>query len=507
MQAATALQLGELSRQMAEQAQTFAERVGAIEVATRAAPPASATLGDTDTRASTATISTPGGRSMAREPVRVPPPLVPLGTAAPNTALPERCRVTPQLLAASAMAQPAPSNAGPLWLQTISHRPDALQLHQLKYALGMRDFCDGERVWELPEIDEECVQAEIAYLHDTRSTQRWFPSLPIALCQHAFLSCTLTIADSKLVPGQHGLFLPHGATLPALHLFYSGKVRDLPSRQAEAAWDLHIQDGLREFIVDGRVPAIGPDGTMLTNYLAESNKFIHDSRRNVHRFAEFGVVVVDMTHNTTNGPLELCTQYDGSDQAEEQHLTMRYNWDKELTRYIHRLAVILFRATFKVDSTHPSLAQGWSPNYAELLDTVERLLTSGAADLSQYRRILEQEEDATDPVQAEIVILLQVFEGHYHVRTYYSLLADRAQDVGQGETPPVSPLAMAGPTGSMIPHILLELPLVQKHVQFRVADHPRRSQHRTDRSLHRALVRGTSRVARRGVGTGHSRTR
>ncbi|KAJ1434452.1 hypothetical protein B484DRAFT_429172 [Ochromonadaceae sp. CCMP2298] len=211
---------------------------------------------------------------------------------------------------------------------------------------------------------------------------------------------------------------------------------------------------------------------MLTNYLAKSNEFLHNSSRNVLRFAEFGVVVADMTHNTSNGPLELCTQYDGSDQAEEQHWTMRYNWNKDLVRYIHRLAVILFRATFKVDSAHPSLAQGWSPHYAELLDTVERMHTSGAADLSQYRRILEQEEDATDPVQAEIVMLLQVVEGHYHVRTYYSLLTDRAQDVGQGESPPVFRLAMAGPTCSMIPHILLELPLVQQHVQFRVADHP-----------------------------------
>ncbi|KAJ1428374.1 hypothetical protein B484DRAFT_431257 [Ochromonadaceae sp. CCMP2298] len=430
----TTRQLGDMSRelgaQLGAQAKEVADRLAAIEAAARTASSVttSATIGSADSKTSESTR-----RGSSRAPVRSPAPLVALGTPPPSS---ERRRLTHQSLdprAESGTQSPfsqyytppytpaveTPPPLTPQWLQDLTRVPSQAP-HIRKYLEAMATWCSATDISALPELMETCVRADLAAMGAAKGRPRQFPSWPIA--------------------------------------------NDSTERRL-IAWDLLVTDDVAEYIVDGSVPARGQDGNTLYNWTAKLNEHVHDATANTFRFAEQGVMVGRMMHRAETGTVELSCQYDGGRQdlaeGEEKHYLDEYNWDVVQAPLLHRVAALLFRVAFKFREGRDM----WLPHFAEVLDTVDRLCTTGNSDLAQYRRILSREEEATTLVQAEIALMLQVVDGRYAVDQYCAPLSLRES---RGPTS----LHISTPTQSMLLHVLYRLPVFTEHVQFRVADHP-----------------------------------
>ncbi|KAJ1432789.1 hypothetical protein B484DRAFT_429744 [Ochromonadaceae sp. CCMP2298] len=398
----TTQQVSNLGRMFQDQAQAIAARLAAKE--TRSAEPSVRSERPTEGEE----VESHASR---RIPQPLPalgmpaPPAVPASSMPPPTAEPGRRRIEPTLVGQQQI---------PPWLTELMRRPELLEPHILLYLQELTMLCDGTRIRGLTPLSDAFVRDELDLLATTRGTRRFYPSLPVAMCQNAFFAANMTIEASELVTGEHGTFPRPGMSLPETTFLYMGEAWEYPTQRKGSLCSLNLTDGPATYVVEGKVAAYGPNGEQLQNWLAKMNEYLHDHKSNTFRFTERGHALMMFKYANKN-IMEVC--------------------------------------------------EAWKEHYAGVLDTVEDLCASGAPSLLVYQRICAGEMEAETLVEAEIALWLTAVEGHYDVCQYYPQLART------GHSHNVE-LILGTPTASMIPHVLLCMPGVLSEIQFRVADNP-----------------------------------
>ncbi|KAJ1438499.1 hypothetical protein B484DRAFT_469418 [Ochromonadaceae sp. CCMP2298] len=286
----------------------------------------------------------------------------------------------------------------------------------------------------------------------------------IAKSQHAYLSKVMTVTASDLGEGEQRVVIqPHASVSPTT-LFYSGLVvqptEGVPQR---LEWALEVKDGNRMYLIDGAVSAVDAEGHTIPNMLmlAKMNEYIHDPLKNACRFEEHGVVWCDQI-SAGLGDREVYMKYDFHMPGDDLGRAEGYAWSKPLARLMGRLATVLCLASIKLPYDNWPEKISSSEHFASVLAVVEQLEQSG--DMELFYGIVDGTVDAETPVQADVALLLQAVEGNYEVGGYYEHLS--------GAPNHEIPIDKGVPSVSMLPHILLCLPVVMKEIQFRVADDP-----------------------------------
>jgi hypothetical protein len=449
-QRATTQQVSDLGRMLQDQAQAIAARAAAIEMHSAEHSVRSERPTDGEEARSHASRRTPQPLPTHGRPA---PPAVHASSRHPPTSEPGRRRIEPTLVGQQQI---------PPWLTELMRRPELLEPHILPYLQDFAMLCDGTRVRGLPPLSDAFVRAELDLLAATRGTRRFYPSLPVAMCQNAFFAANMTIEASELVTGEHGAFLRPGMSLPATTFLYMSEAWEYPTQRKGSLWSLDLTDGPATYVIEGKVAAYGPNGEQLHNWPAKMNEYLHDHKRNTFRFTDNGVVVGSAVAGALTATELFCLYDESYVPGHNIHYSDMYDWTSIQVHLLHRLALTMFKYTNK---NIMEVFEAWKEHYAGVLDTVEDLCASGAPSLLVYQRICAGDMEAETLVEAEIALWLTAVEGHYDVCQYYPQLA-RAGHSHNVE------LILGTPKVSMISHVLLCVPGVLSEIQFRVADNP-----------------------------------
>ncbi|KAJ1380230.1 hypothetical protein B484DRAFT_462311, partial [Ochromonadaceae sp. CCMP2298] len=276
----------------------------------------------------------------------------------------------------------------------------------------------------------------------------------------------MAVTASDLGEGEQRVVMqPHASVSPTTLFYFGLEVQPIEGVPQRLEWALEVRDGKRMYLIDGAVSAVDAEGHTIPNILAKMNEYIHDPLKNACRFEEHGVVWCDQI-SAGSGEREVYMKYDSHMPGHDLGRSEGYAWSKPLARLMGRLATVLCRASIKIPYDNWPEETSWSEHFASVLAVVEQLEESG--DMELFYGIADGTVEAETPVQADVALLLQAVEGNYEVGGYYEQLS--------GAPNHEVPIDRGVTSDSMLPHILLCLPVVMKEIQFRVADDPTKRQ-------------------------------